>query len=81
MSLDNGDPLTCEYCVHWKRQPVNPHNIREVLGECREGPPHTTTLPGANGQVMRVSSYPQLPPNFPACDRHKVALKIVQEAE
>lgn len=63
---------TCGTCQHWHAKPRRSAlDINQPpRGDCRYGPPHTTTLPGPNGNVGTLSTYPDLPAVFPACSRH-----------
>jgi hypothetical protein len=73
--MNNGSTLTCGTCRHWHAKPRNTLDLSQPQrGDCREGPPHTTTLPGPQGNVGTFSTYPDLPSGFPACDRHAVQL-------
>ena len=60
---------TCKHCRHWKKLPPDPNQIGgPKQGECQE---HLTAqlLPLANGQLQKLSFYPQTPESFPACGR------------
>lgn len=64
--------LTCSTCRHWHAKPRNTMDLSQPpRGDCREGPPHTTSLPGPNGSIGTLSTYPDLPGNFAACSRHE----------
>lgn len=68
-------PKTCDTCKFWHPFAVDPINLgAEKRGECREGPPHATSIP-QQGRLAVVASYPNLPAGFPACGRH--ALEVV----
>lgn len=58
---------TCGTCRHWHALPTNAQNLTDKRGECREGPPQTTTLPN----IGSISVYPNLPEQFPACHQHQ----------
>jgi hypothetical protein len=66
----------CGTCKHFHR---NADDLKR--GQCREGPPHATTIPldqAAKTQLV-LSSYPNLPEDFPACDRHRPKLSIATD--
>lgn len=64
-------PLTCGTCRHWIKKPTNALQLgAEAQGDCMEGPPHLTMLPGPGGQQLALSGYPLLQASFPACHRH-----------
>lgn len=67
---------TCGTCQHWHALAANPLALNERRGECREGPPHVTTLPSERGP-MAISNYPNLPAGFQACGRHKARIALV----
>lgn len=71
--MTNGtEPLTCGTCRHWHAKPRNTLDLSQpARGDCREGPPHTTSLPGPGGQIGTLSTYPDLPAHFAACSRHQ----------
>lgn len=77
--MNNGSELTCLTCKHWHEKPRTAQTLGQpARGDCRYGPPHTTTLPGPGGQVGTFSTYPDLPAQFPACGQH--AAKIAEIA-
>lgn len=68
----------CGFCRHYHLLP-RPRDASGAVdmsqpqqGECREGPPHLTSLPTPQGQ-MQLCGYPPLPANFPACGRFEEA--------
>lgn len=68
------DDKKCGTCKHWRKREANPHNISDVRGDCMEGPPGVTTIIAPNGQIVGTAvSYPNMPPGFPACDKHEDA--------
>lgn len=75
------DPKTCGDCAHFHRV-IDPSNIRDQKGECREGPPSLTMLPANTGAMMQLCGYPTVAVGFPACSRHrvKVAELVLSEA-
>lgn len=83
MSELNGiKPHTCGECRHWHRQPPNPQNLKEVLGQCRFMPPIPQALTAQNGPQVGVvgfiNAWPSMPPQHPICGQFvaKVALTI-----
>lgn len=79
--MNNGSTLQCGTCNHWHAKPCQSLDLSQPQrGDCREGPPHTTSLPaGPGGQVSMFSAYPDLPAHFAACDRHApVPVEIVR---
>ncbi len=69
--MSNGSKSVCGTCQHWRATPRNTMNLSEPQrGHCQQGPPHTTTIPGPNGQMATFTSYPDLPADFPACSQH-----------
>lgn len=82
--MNNGhgkNELTCHTCKHWHAQEATAATIGQIKrGDCRQGPPHATSLPDGRGNLGVVSSYPLLPANFPACGQHAARLaEIVRE--
>jgi len=74
--MNNGSQLTCGTCRHWHAKPRQSLDLSQPQrGDCREGPPHTTSLPGPQGLNV-FSTYPDLPAQFPACDRHAPAIVV-----
>lgn len=62
----------CGNCRHWHRI-VNPANLAERNGECRQGPPSVTVLPGPQGQMF-LTAYSRMHDQFPACS--KIELRV-----
>jgi hypothetical protein len=56
----------CQTCKHWHRTGVG-------AGECRAHPPTLAFLLG-NGQVMKMTAYPDRKANDPTCGEHKPAM-------
>ncbi len=73
LEIEPDPPQQCGTCKHWAKMPADPANFRDRRGQCRESPPHATTIPHGNGQIL-LASYPQLPAEFPACSRHAIEL-------
>lgn len=72
-----GGNKTCETCRHWHKV-IDPSNIRDSKGQCREGPPSLTMLPtNQPGAMMQLCGYPETPANFPACGRHTAKMDFV----
>lgn len=67
---------TCGTCRHWHAGPRNTMDLGQPQqGDCREGPPHATSLPNPP-QMMMFCNYPRLPATFPACSRHQPKVEI-----
>lgn len=66
--------LECGDCVHWQKQPANPHALDAVVGQCRQAPPQAVVQP--RGVLF---FYPLLPADFPACDQYAPAVRLAQE--
>lgn len=70
-------PATCGECRHWFKRPLDPNNLGQVLGDCRESPPvgvpltvPVQTPQGIGVQVVGFhASYPMLQPATPCCSK------------
>lgn len=75
-----GPEKTCGQCKHWVAGPKDPMNLRaSPQGDCREGPPTTTSLPAPNGGMMHLTVYPKVQDNFSACSRFQAKLTLVDK--
>lgn len=61
---------TCSECCHWHKQPIDPNDVSQKLGQCRQGPPVAIAIPIQSPlgiQVQVQFQHRTLPGNFPAC--------------